>query len=240
MIMKNFKALLSTLLMIVLTTFLSFAQKDAITSKSFSIEPFTSVKSDVVATIIYTQSDDVSMKAKGEKDMVDKLKIKQRNGLIEISRKKKFSFRKKSSVVIYLSSPSIESIEIDGVGTWQLNGKVKTDNLTINSKGVGKFEALDLETNTVSLKKSGVGSITLKGVADSIKVISDGVGGVDTKNLNARYAKVNSSGVGSVKCFASDGIDLHNNGVGSIIYYGNPEILSLENSGVGGIKKANN
>lgn len=238
--MGKLKVLLLIILMIVFTTFLSFAQNDAITSKTFSILPFTSVKSDVVASIIYTQSDNVSMKAGGEKDMVDKLKIKQKNGLLEISRKKKFSFRKNSSVVIYLSSPSIDSIDIDGVGTWHLKGKIKTDSLSINSKSVGKFIAQDLECNTISLQKSGVGSVTMGGTTYSIYINSNGVGSINTQNLNAKYAEINSSGVGSVSCFASDSINLYNNGVGSITYYGNPEILSLENQGTGGIKKASN
>lgn len=234
--MKKLKVILSLLMFILIATSSTCVQKKVFADKTYPIQSFSSIKSNVVANIIYTQSNKVSVKAEGDEKMIDNLTISERNSLLEIKTNGKIRNKKKSDLTIYLSSPSIESIENSGVGNFKLNGKIKADNITVNFEGVGNFEASDLESLNIKISYEGVGNLTLGGTSNLIEIKSEGVGRVNTQNLIAKNAIVISSGVGSVKCYASNSIDIINNGVGSITYYGNPTIKNVKNSGVGKVK----
>ena len=237
--MKNFRVLLSTLLIMSMATASTCAQKRVMTNKDYSVASFTSVESDVVANVIYTQSSRVSVRAEGDKDMVDNLRITESKGKLKITHNKKVRTKNKKNLTIYISTPTIEELNIKGVGNWTLKGKVKADNLKINVEGVGNLEALDLESNNIKAGYEGVGNLTLGGTTDFVEIKAEGVGSINAEKLRAKRAIVKSSGVGSVKCFASDDLDLTNEGVGSITYYGNPKTKKLNNSGVGKIKEGN-
>lgn len=236
--MKNLKVLLSTLLLVVIATSCTYAER-ALTNKTFPIQTFSAVKSDVVANVIYTQSNKVGVRAEGDKEMVDNLRITESNGILKISHDSKFSlkFKNMKNLTIYISSPSIIEIDAEGVGNWNMKGNVKTDNLKINFDGVGNFEALELQSLKILANYKGVGNLALGGTTDVIDVKSEGVGSINTQKLFAKDVVMRSSGVGSVKCYASNSIDINNTGVGSVTYYGNPTVKNLNNSGVGKIKQ---
>ena len=234
--MKHLKVLLLALLLVVIAASCTFAQKRELTNKTFPIESFTSVKFEAVANIIFTQSNKVSVSVEGDKEMVDKLRITEENGILKIVHDNKYRAKNKKNLTIYISSPSIDEINIDGVGNWTMKGRVKAESLKIDFEGVGNLEALELESNNIKVTYEGVGNLVLGGTTDYLEMKSEGVGTINTQKLIAKKAVVRSSGVGSVKLFASESIDLTNNGVGSITYFGNPKVKTFNNSGVGKIK----
>lgn len=227
---------LSALYVIVITTSCTFAQNKVLTTKTFPLQSFTSVESDIVGNIIYTQSSKVSIQAEGDKELIDNLRVNEKNGVLKVTHVLKINIKNKKKLTLYISSPTIVSIDSDGVGNWVMKGKVKADNLKIEFDGVGNFEALDLESNKIKVDYEGVGNLSLGGSANFLVIESEGVGSVNAENMRAKNAIIKSSGVGSVKCYASESIDLTNSGVGSITYYGNPTVKNMKNTGVGKIK----
>ena len=234
--MKNLKVLLSALFLIAITTSCTFAQNKVLTTKTFPLQSFTSVESDIVGSIIYTQSSKVSIQAEGDKELIDNLRVNEKNGVLKVTHVLKINIKNKKKLTLYISSPTIVSIDSDGVGNWVMKGKVKADNLKIEFDGVGNFEAFDLESNKIKVDYEGVGNLSLGGSANFLVIESEGVGSVNAENMRAKNAIIKSSGVGSVKCYASESIDLTNSGVGSITYYGNPTVKNMKNTGVGKIK----
>lgn len=234
--MKNLKLFLSALYVIVITTSCTFAQNKVLTTKTFPLQSFTSVESDIVGSIIYTQSSKVSIQAEGDKELIDNLRVNEKNGVLKVTHVLKINIKNKKKLTLYISSPTIVSIDSDGVGNWVMKGKVKADNLKIEFDGIGNFEALDLESNKIKVDYEGVGNLSLGGSANFLVIESEGVGSVNAENMRAKNAIIKSSGVGSVKCYASESIDLTNSGVGSITYYGNPTVKNMKNTGVGKIK----
>lgn len=234
--MKNFKTLLSTMLLLVIVTSCTLAQKREIIEKNYPIQSFTSVEADIVGNIIYTQSNSVYVTVEGDKELVDKLKVTENNGVLKLTYKQKETNKGKKRLTVYISSPAIEEIEMDGVGNFILEGFVAADNLTIDFEGVGNFEAMYLQSINIKASYEGVGNLKLGGTTDFLEVTSEGVGSVDTEKLEAKKAIVRAEGVGSVKCFASESIDINNSGIGSVTYYGNPVEKNLKNSGIGKIR----
>lgn len=234
--MKSFKIILSSLLLLVIATSSTCVQKKVYTNKTYPIHSFSSVESEAVAKVIYTQTNEVSVRAEGDQDMIDNLIITESNGVLKINHIKKIRARNKKNLTIHISSPTIEEFEIEGVGNWIMEGKVTTDKLKIDFEGVGNFEALNLESREIIATYEGVGNLTIGGTTEFVDIESEGVGSINAQDLKAKHAVIESSGVGSVKCYASESIDIKNNGVGSITYYGNPTIKNVTNSGVGKIK----
>lgn len=235
--MKNFKTVLFvTLLIFVSVTSCTFAGKGETIEKDYpTIESFTSVKSDIVANIEYTQSDIVKVRVKGDKKLVENLMVSETDGVLNLYSVKKLSTKGQKRMAVYISSPTLEKIDMKGVGNFVLNGFVEAETLTVNFEGVGNFEGMDLKSNTIKASYRGVGNLKLGGKADLLELRSEGVGNVNTKELKAKDVMVKAEGVGSVKCYASESIDLTNSGVGSITYFGNPVVDNLTNSGVGKI-----
>ena len=237
--MKNFNLFLTTLLLVLIATSCTFAQKRLITNKTYPVQSFTSVESDIVANVIYTQANTVSVRAEGDKELIDNIRITEKNGELKISHNKKLRTKARKNLTIYLSSPTITKLDIDGVGNWNMKGKVVAENLNIDFDGVGNFEALELQSINIKASYEGVGNLTLGGTTDFLEITAEGVGSINSQKLKAKSTVVKSSGVGSVKCYASESIDLDNTGIGSITYYGNPEVKKTKNSGIGKIKAGN-
>lgn len=236
--MKNLKTILSALLLVVITTSCTFvAQNKEKVEKTFPIKSFTSVRSHIVGNVIYTQSDDVSVYAEGEKKLMDVLMItEESDGALHIFLDDKIKNISKRDLTVYISSPTIEKAKSTGVGGFKMEGVVTVDNLIIDFEGVGNFEAMYLKGNSVKAIYEGVGNLKLGGTAKLLEINSDGVGKVDAQKLKAEDVVVNANGVGGVSVYASESIVVNNNGVGNITYYGNPKEKNATSSGVGKIK----
>ena len=210
-------------------------KRDIVEEELPAIESFHAVKSDVVANIEYTQSDIVSIRVKGDKKLVENVVVSETDGVLNLSSIKTLNTKGRRRMTVYISSPTLEKIDVDGVGNFTLNGFMEAETLTINYRGVGNFEGMDLKCGAIKASYRGVGNMMLAGTTDLFEVNSAGVGNVEAKELKAKDVIVKANGVGKVECYASENIDLSNTGVGSITYYGKPVVDNLTNSGVGKI-----
>ncbi len=235
--MKTLKTLFATLLFMAIGILAASAKNVEIVSKNFQIKSFSSVKANTVANIVYTQSDLVSVRVDGLRELVDHVIIKEDNGLLTIENDIELNNKNNISLVVFISSPTLKSIETYGNGNLSLKGKVEIDNLTIKSYGIGRVQALNLQTEKVCVRYDGIGDLELGGTTQMVEIYSTGVGNIDCENLIAYNAIVRSEKIGKVKCFASKTIGLYNEGVGEITYHGNPTHINLQNVGMGRISK---
>ena len=94
-----------------------------------------------------------------------------------------------------------------------------------------------LDTDKIQIYNSGVGSITIGGIADDVSLRNSGVGSINAENLKALNVKADVSGVGSITCYASEKIEGRVTGVGSLKYAGNPKHKDNKRTGVGSISE---
>ncbi|MFA7105309.1 MAG: head GIN domain-containing protein [Dysgonamonadaceae bacterium] len=231
--------LLSTLIISTIMISQTACGQQRITTKNFQVREFNSIKSDMIGNIIITQSNSSSVRAEGSEDLINALTIEVSNGELKLSMKSSIRKRFKntnSKLTVWVNSPQINRVKNEGVGNITLKGKIDSDELIIESNGVGNFKAEDLNVGNARVNSEGVGNVMLSGSAVFLELNSDGVGNVDTKNLKAKDVIVHSDGVGSVKCYASRDIELYASGIGSVIYYGNPNIKALHKDGIGSLK----
>ena len=235
--MKKLNSIFLSLLFVVFSISTTSAKTIESFIKEYKVKSFTSINANTIADIIYTQCDNVIVKAQGSQEMIDHLKVTVNKGVLTIENDKEFNNKVDEPLTIYISSPSIESIETHGKGNCRLQGKVKADNLTIHSEGIGHVEALGLDTKKICVNYEGFGDLNLAGTTDIVEITSNGVGNIDAQNLIAKTAMVKSTKLGKVKCFATDCVGLFNEGIGDITYHGNPKVKNLQNEGMGNIKE---
>lgn len=203
-------------------------------TKKYSVTPFNKIENKAPASIVFTQGDVTRVEADGPDNYIPHLIVVVKDSTLSISMDKdKF---KKSKIKISISSPDLCSIRQKGVGSIYLKDSVKVADLSISAEGVGSIEADALITRSVTVYEEGVGSVNLKGQASHAKYYLEGVGSLKAKDMIVSDVIVEQNGVGSVSCYASGTINISAQGVGSVNYYGNPQVTGLKKSGIGSVK----
>lgn len=235
--MKNLKVLFFTSLFIVISITTASTKNVEIVSKKYPVKSFSYIHANTVADIVYTQSDAFSVIVDGEKELLDHLIIKVEDGVLSITGDEELNSKNDISLVVFINSPNLTSIETYGKGDLCLKGEVKSDHLIIKSFGIGRVHALNLQCENLCVEYEAIGSMKLGGTTQQVVIFSSGIGNIYCENLLAKNAVVRSTRIGKVNCFASEGISLLNDGIGEITYHGNPSFKNLQNKGMGEINK---
>jgi hypothetical protein len=124
------------------------------------------------------------------------------------------SFSSSVGLKIQVTVPSIDQLELSGVGSVHLTG---------------------FDGESLKIKQSGVGSLKVEGKTKSVDVIVFGVAAANLKELEAETVKVVVSGVGGASVFASESVDARTSGVGGIKVHGNPKEKKSQTDGLGSV-----
>jgi len=82
---------------------------------------------------------------------------------------------------------------------------------------------------------SGAGKIGASGTTEKLNINLSGAASLDMKGLVAKNVKIKLSGAGKAKINVLSSLDANISGIGSIEYYGNPETVNRNVSGLGKI-----
>jgi hypothetical protein len=115
--------------------------------------------------------------------------------------------------------------------------KLETVSLSVHLNGAGALTIDQLKVHTFDCSLSGTGSITANGAADKQTLNISGVGSFNGKDLLGASVSVNLSGVGSATVHPTENLSAQVSGVGSVRYYGNPQVTSEVVSGLGSVNK---
>ncbi len=206
-------------------------------SRSYNnIKDFSSIYSDVVANLEYTQSDVVSVVIEGPDNYVPLFVVSEDNGTLKITMKKNSKLAKGNSVTIRLSSPIFRKLQNEGVGNIKLLGKIQGDAIEIRNDAVGNVKVENLICNTLDVNSDGVGNLNLSGVCNKATYSVDGVGNLNAVGMKTVNLDIDQDGVGNISCFASKRLSVKSEGVGNVKYAGNPEQKQINREGVGSVK----
>ena len=205
----------------------------------FDVDSFTAIKSSAVVNIKIRQSSQTEVTAEGNADMLDLLKVRNENNtlILEMEKKRFKIFNTKADkLTIYINTPTLTHIDVEGVGNIEFEGNFDTPRLTVKSEGTGNLRANNLSTNYLEIDSEGVGNIRLAGRADEIDIKSEGVGNINLKNMHSKVATVDSEGIGNISCHSTEYLRAKSEGIGNITYYGNPKETIINKEGIGNIK----
>lgn len=196
--MKRIYIFFALLAALAFTTVVSAKDNDRIT-QTRKVADFTAVEVTSVAQIYFTQSSEVTFRIEGKEKYVKNTTSEVRDGVLEIGFKDKDANRKggKNGVDIYLTAPTLESVEFTGVGSFNCKEKLEADDIRFDIEGVGSLDVSDLQCNTLTLRLHGVGNADVKVNADHVDASMGGVGSV-TLSGKTRTADIEKGGIGSM------------------------------------------
>ena len=191
---------------------------DNIVTKEYKLKPF----------------EEVQMKGVG---YVELIQSEEKSGLVELTAPDNYvefyKFESDGKRLNISYAKKLVNIHTQGVKI-----RVYTcDLIKLENSGAASINMDSLDTDVIEIYNSGVGHISIGGVADNVVLSNSGVGSIDASKLKALNVKARVSGVGSIDCYASESINGSVSGVGSLNYNGHPKHKETHRSGVGSINE---
>lgn len=132
---------------------------------------------------------------------------------------------------IYVTMPTLESLEISGNGEVVIDTAFTINNLEIEVSGNCKAN-LNLQGGVVTLKTSGNFNGTLKGSADAFNASVSGRANVYADKFVVKNADVKVSGLSKISIDVKDSLTTNISGKGTVVYNTPPAYLKTNNSGL--------
>lgn len=159
-----------------------------------------------------------SVAVEGKDSVVAALKTEVRGGTLYISSKRQdwMFFGGTQQLTLRITTPRLASLTLDGGNDVRLTG----------------FNGGDS-----SIKVQGAAHVEANGTLKELTIYMAGAGHADFSKLVANDAKVTVDGVGSVFVNSKDSLNATMNGVGAILYTGNPHVVNTSMNGLGRISQ---
>ena len=203
--------------------------------KSYYVAPFDAIELSGVANVTFSQSDKVKVEATGPENFLPFVVIESHDGVLRVNTRKLENKRSVKGIDIKISAPHLNRISNRGVGSFRTTSPLRTSALTVDNAGVGSVQLKNIECEHLKANNTGVGNMTLSGKVQTAEYKSSGVGDMNAKELKAQDVDLRHSGVGDITCHAGETIRIQSKGVGDVVYYGNPRVLSQTKKGVGSL-----
>lgn len=188
----------------------------------------------MIGEVQYEQADSAYLIASGSSTVIEALEVSDSKGELSIELKNKRAFSgSKKELILRVGSPKLRSIDYEGVGTLHLKGHFEGDVLKISSKGVGQIKIDDLHVGAFSLTSKSVGTVEMKGSANETSIHSDGIGEIDASGFRSKEVDIVSKGAGNLSVYAEQVLRVSMSGIGNVKYYGDPEDVKTDISGMG-------
>jgi hypothetical protein len=161
-----------------------------------------------------------SVTVEGKESVVTALKTEVRGNTLHISSKRKdwMFFGGTQRLKLRITVPHLASLTLDGGNDVRLTG---------------------FNGGESNIKVQGAAHVEADGNLKGLTIYMAGAGHADFSKLVANDAKVTVDGVGSVFVNSRNSLNATMNGVGAILYTGNPHVVNTSMNGLGRISQRN-
>lgn len=221
-----------------------------------TIDGISGISIETDASVYITQGDTYSCTINAQQNIADNILFRQNGGRLTIYNNR--CVRNYSPVIINITLPVLNYVDISGSGSVNTSGKFSTQyfetnisgsgNLSVNDSiiaqdftskisGSGDMYILGAFSNS-SVKISGSGSIILSGKSNYNNITISGSGKVRAFSLLTNTTTVNTSGSGDSDVNVTNTLDVTISGSGNVRYKGYPAVTA-HISGSGDVINAN-
>lgn len=178
------------------------------------VEEFEEIEISGAYEVDITVGEERSVEISGDDNLLKYIDTYVRgNTLIVESRKE---LRPRHGILVKITTPELEVLSLSGASDIFIEG---------------------LDEGRFYIDMSGACSVEAEGIVGTFKLELSGAGSVDARHLRAEDVTVDLSGASSASVYASNSLDASISGVGSVDYYGNPEYVDTDISGIGSINR---
>lgn len=170
-----------------------------------SMKDFSTICVAGAMNVILNQGDKPCVLIKGsDKELLDKIVIYVKNNTLNIETKKKFfgfnGFTNWDNITIYVTAPTIESLELAGSGNITTDEPIDADNVNVEIAGSGDIDISGGFTcNTLDVEVAGSGNVSFDQLkANRLRTSIAGSGNVSYNNMNVINVSSEIAGSGNI------------------------------------------
>lgn len=198
--------------------------------------------------VYYTQADSFSVRVKGPDNFVDNILTEKNGKTLTVRNKGKWgvvniSFSDEDELAVYVTSPDLVAVRVNGSGEFISTDLIDTDNMNITLRGSGDINIDKLLCDRCDVELIGSGDIDLPEVeAKETSAVLVGSGDIKMGLSKVADTRLSLKGSGDIKVDFSEGcrsVDCTVNGSGDIGLSGKIGHFRGEKHGSGDIDIAN-
>lgn len=194
-----------------------------IINQSRDVSGFNQISVDGISTLIITQGDKESLTVESDDNLMPYIKTNVSNNTLKIYNNPILPTK---PIKYYLTVKDINSINYLGSGNIQSNN-LKVNSLKIKVDGAGNANLTNLSADTLKIWIIGAGNIISSGNANNQDIHISGAGDYIGNNLTSKTATITMDGTGKAIVKVSNTLNAKINGVGQILYIGDPKLTQL-------------
>ena len=187
-------------------------------SETRDVGSFDSIDMSGAARLEITVGQPESLVLEGRSSSIERVETDVRHNTLYIESKPRdwFMSNNRRRITVKITVPRLEQLEVEGGNDVRLTG---------------------FDGGETRIRASGAAHILADGRLDELTVRMAGAGHGDFSRLEADLTKVVVEGVGSVIVHPKETLDATMNGVGAILYTGNPREVNTRMNGLGTIAR---
>jgi hypothetical protein len=186
-------------------------------TKTYDFSGFTVVEASAGVDVEVTVGGDYSIRAEGESEALERLRLELDGDTLEIGRENDrgfFTFGRKWNVTVYVTAPSLTGA-----------GASSGADLTVSGIDAGEFSA----------SVSSGADATLSGTCGMIEADGSSGADLDAQALKCSNAVADVSSGADLTLYASDSVDADASSGGDITVYGGPKNTNIDKSSGGDV-----
>ena len=222
---------------------LSFSEKDMVT-ETRHLKDFERIEVNGSPTVYYTQADSFSVVVKAPEDVIDEILTEKEGSTLIVRNRGKMgmvnvSFNDGADMSIYVTSPDLTSVRLNGSGDFVSRELIDTDNMEFVLRGSGDIDVQDVVCDRCRVEVVGSGDLDVKNLESrNVSVTLVGSGDIDLNLHRVNDTNIGLRGSGDINVnFNNDcgSVDCQLNGSGDINLSGRVSRFHMEKHGSGDI-----
>jgi hypothetical protein len=158
---------------------------------------------------------------KADDNIIPIIETEVENGILEIELDDDACLRRANKVDVYISTPSLRKVRLNGSGSVHGEGVFTDDEMNLFVNGSGDM-FLNFDGKNLRSKIEGSGKITLSGSAENANHDINGSGNIQAKTLETQHVTTRVNGSGRISVNAVQTLKVNISGSGRVGYTGNP------------------
>lgn len=209
-------------------------------TKGIETSSFHSINAYQGINVIIKQGNTQEITLQAGENLIQEITVEvDQEGFLNIKNENNCNWvRSYSDINLYITTDTLVRINQYGYGSIRSDGVFTFPSITINAKdGVGDV-TLEVDNQKLYLVSNTIANFYLSGLTEEF-IIGNyySNGRFLAKDLVAKKAIINHLGSNTIEVNATESLSGSIQGVGDIIYYGDPEVLAMEVTGKGELIK---
>ncbi|WDI30357.1 DUF2807 domain-containing protein [Hyphococcus flavus] len=195
---------------------LAFSAAQAET-RNFDFSGFSAVEASAGLSVEVTVGGDYSVRAEGDADDLEKLRLELDGDTLEVGRKRSSIFQRnsRSDITVFVSMPSMNEA---------------------SASSGSELTATGIDAGDFSASVSSGAEATLSGTCDTIDASGSTGADLDADDLRCSHADADVSTGASLSLYASESIEADASTGGDIVVYGGPANTDIDKSTGGSVR----